>query len=81
MKNKIRYKRRRSARVYHWNPWNPDIEIGDLLVDHRGKLYRAEASTGWGKRKAGDLTPREIKPPDDTMKAIIVGDEVFWVAK
>ena len=78
---RIRYRKRKSTRVYPF-PFSTtstsDCEIGDLLVDHKGKLFRLRESTGWGKSRAGELTPCEIKPPKSDMKALLEGGEVYW---
>ena len=75
-----RYRRRRSAKVLHFNQWNQEAEQGDLMVDStNGKLYRLEQSSGWGKRMSGELTPREIPPPYDGLIACIKDDEVWWI--
>ncbi len=81
----IKYRKRRSTRVWGFNPWNFDIEEGDLLVDWNGRLYRATPSRGKNKRDAGELTAVEIKPPGPgfvaRMTAEMTADqrEVFWV--
>lgn len=75
----IRYRRRRTSQVRQYNPWDWDAEPGDLAVDSHGTLYRLEESTGWGKNKLGELTPRKIKPPKLGMKARIIKGEVYWV--
>jgi hypothetical protein len=68
--------------VFGFNPWNDAIEPGDLLVNSiTGKLFRATESTGRDKRDSGELTPREIKPPHDGLKAKIYLGEVYWVTK
>lgn len=44
-----------------WSEW---IEPGSVYVDTIAqKVYRAEQSSGWGKRTRGELYKREIKPP------------------
>lgn len=73
-----RYRRRRSANVMGYHFRNFGIEEGDLLVTHDGILYRAEASSGWGKRCAGELTPRTIHPPEPGLVASIIAGEVWW---
>ena len=75
----IRYRRRRSTKVLNYDAWNFEIEIGDLLVNPGGILFRAEESSGWGKACAGELYTREIKPPEVGMKAVIIKDEIYWV--
>ena len=75
-----RYRRRRSANVLPYDPWNQEAMPGDLMVDlFTGKLHRLEQSSGWGKRMSGDLTPREILPPAEGLKAIIKDDEIWWM--
>jgi len=70
--------RSRKGRFLAWNPWNWDIEIGDKLITADGKLYRAEASSGRGKRTAGELYPREIKPPVEGAKAVLIDGVGYW---
>lgn len=78
MRAERRYRRRRSARVSGWNPWNPDAEVGDLVVTHTGILCRLEESSSWGARTAGVLYPRKVWPPQPGALAEIRGDEVYW---
>jgi hypothetical protein len=77
----IKYRKRRSARVWGFNPWNFDIEVGDLLIDKDGKLYRARQHRNRNRRDAGELTAVEIKPPGPGFVARMSPDrrEVFWV--
>lgn len=75
-----RYRRKRSSKVLNFDSWNFDAEPGDLMVDYRGKLFRLEQSSGWGKRNAGELTPREIKPPKGCI-AVILDNEIYWQKK
>ena len=70
--------RSRKGRFLAWNPWNWDIEVGDKLITADGKLYRAEKSSGWGKRAAGELYPREIKPPIKGAKAVLIDGVGYW---
>jgi hypothetical protein len=81
---KIKYRKRKSTRAYPF-PYNTgptcDCEIGDLLIDDYGRLFRLRESSGWGKRMAGDLTPCEIKPPLSDMKAILENGEIYWINK
>jgi len=74
----LRYRRRRSSTVWHFNARAWDAEPGDLMVTHDGTLYRLEESSGWGKREAGELTPRTIKPPRPELYAVIHEGEVWW---
>lgn len=74
----MRYRRRRSANVLLYNPWNFKAEPGDLMVTNGGTLFRLEESSGWGKRMSGVLYPRQIKPPQKGMVAVIKDDEVYW---
>ena len=74
----LRYRRRRSSTVWHYNARAWDAEPGDLMVTHDGILYRLTESSGWGKREAGELTPRTIKPPHPGLFAVIHEDEVWW---
>ena len=55
-------KYRTKARILKYNPWNQDAEPGDIMIGE-GKLFRLEESHGWGRRTAGELYCREIKPP------------------
>lgn len=77
----IKYRKRRSTRVWGFSPWNFDIEPGDLLVDGDGKLYRATQSRGKNMRDAGELTAVEIPPPGSGFIARMSPDrqDVFWV--
>jgi hypothetical protein len=72
-------KYRSKARVLHWDPWNEDIEPGDLLVDLHGHLFRAAQSRGRNKAAMGELTPITIKPPSPELRAKIIDGEVWWV--
>ncbi len=75
----IRYRRRRSARVWEqYSSWNLDIEVGDLLT-RNGELFRAEESGSWWTRAAGVLYPRKIKSPRPGMKAEVRDNEVWWI--
>ncbi len=74
-----RYRKRKTAKVWPYNPRNFQIDPGDLMVDWNGSLYRAEESSGSGKRRLGELTPRYIKPPDNKARAVIEDGEVYWV--
>lgn len=77
-----RYQRRLAARVFAGigcSSYAASIEEGDLIVEsEHGRLYRAEASSGADKRAAGDLTPRLIRPPLEGLRAIRVGDDIWW---
>jgi len=76
----IRYKRKRSVRVWYYDTWNMDVESGDLMVcQHTGKLYRLETPSSWPKRTRGELYPRLIEPPFFNAKAIRRDDEVYWI--
>lgn len=80
----IRYRRKRSSKVWGYSSWNWDAECGDLMVRHAsGELFRLEESSGRNKAAAGELTPRLIKPPVKGARAEIRNingtDEVFWV--
>ena len=74
-----RYRKRGTATVWHYSPWCQEAEPGDLMVTDSGQLYRLQESSGWGKRKAGELTLRLILPPMHGLIAKIVGEEVWWV--
>jgi hypothetical protein len=69
----------RIGRILRYDPWNDDAEPGDKMVDAEGNAYLLERSTGWGKRAAGELTPRRIKPPHPTAKAAIRNGQIWWV--
>lgn len=80
-----RYRRRRTAKVLHFDAWNFAAEPGDLMVDMEGRLFRLEQSSGYRKRRSlGELTPRLIPPPQPGLGAkIVIGAdgmrEVWWV--
>jgi len=74
----LRYRRRRSSTVWHFNARAWDAEPGDLMVTRDGILYRLTESSGWGKREAGELTPRTIHPPRAGLCAVIHEGEVWW---
>ena len=77
--NKILY-RNRKGRVLPFNPWNYDIEEGDILVRNiDGAAFRAEESSGRNKRDMGELTPRRLKPPHPGMTAIIEDGKMYWI--
>jgi len=76
-----RYRRKRSAKVFPYNPWNTETEPGDLMVSCSGMLYRLEESSGWGKRQSGVLTPRTIDPPTVDLIAVIHGNEIWWARR
>ncbi len=44
------------------NAWDFNAEVGDVLADITGKIFKLYESTGRNKAAAGELTPREIKP-------------------
>ena len=73
----IRYKRRRKSHVLRYNERNFDAEVGDLMVDNTGRLYRLEESGGRGKRDLGELYPREIVRAG--FKALIEDGEVYFI--
>jgi hypothetical protein len=73
-----RYRRKRKVRVWPVTSCcstNQDIETGDLLVDARGRLYRAEECS---RSHAGELYPRLIRPPTPEMRAVVRDGEVWW---
>ena len=78
---RIKYRKRKATRAYPF-PYSTtstsDCEIGDLLIDDEGRLFRLKESTGWGKRMAGELTPCQIKPPHPNMKAAIENGDIYW---
>lgn len=78
---RIRYRRRRSAKVLVYNPWNFDAEVGDLMVSDNGLLYRMEKSSSWWVNAAGELYARLVHPPRKDMKAVIDHGEIYWVNK
>ena len=69
----------RVGRILRFNPWNFDAEPGDKMIDHNGVAYLLRQSTGWGKRSVGELTHHRIKPPHPDAKAVIRGDQMWWV--
>ena len=76
-----RYRRRKTARVFGFNPWNFEAEAGDLMVDSTtGRLYRCEESSGPDKAAIGELNPREIKPPLPGLHAVIHENEIWWAS-
>jgi hypothetical protein len=75
---RVRYRRRRSAKVKAYYAWDWDAEPGDLMVSGAGELFRLENSRGRDKAAAGDLTPRQIAPPQSGMIAEILDGEVWW---
>ena len=77
----IRYRKRRKTQVWHYFPWNWDIEPGDLLVDAWGGLMRAVESCGNNQSRSGTLNTRAIKPPLPGMIAEIRDGEVWWVER
>lgn len=70
---------RSNARALSYNERNWDAEVGDLMVDTGGRLYRLTASRGWSKRNLGELTPLLIKPPSPGLCAAIIDGQVWWV--
>jgi len=48
--NRIRYKKRKSTKVWPYNDRNFDVESGDLMVDSCGRLYHLVESNGRNKR-------------------------------
>lgn len=72
-------KYRSKARVLPWDPWNYSAEVGDLMVNSNGRLYRLAESRGRNKAAAGELTPVLIKPPSPELYAKIIDGEVWWV--
>lgn len=74
-----RYRRRKTSRVWRYHPLNTDAEPGDLMVAYDGRLFRLEESSGWGKRMAGELTLRTIKPPRLGLRAELREGEIWWV--
>ena len=73
-----RYRKRKKAKVWHFTSRNWEVEPGDLMVHMQGDLFRLEESSGWGKRCAGELYPRKIKPPPGYDRATIKDGEVYW---
>lgn len=77
---KIRYRKRKSARVFPFSAYNFDAEPGDLMVvPYSTILYRLEDRRIGPLAAAGVLYPREIKPPLAGLKSIIEEGEVYWV--
>jgi hypothetical protein len=76
---RVKKYRRRGGKVYLWNPWNFSAEVGDFMI-RDGKLFKLAESLGWGKRCAGELTPKEIQPPNPEAKASYDphNDEILW---
>jgi len=73
MKVKRRKMRKQVASVM--NPWNFDHVVGERVFDNfSGKVYDLRASTGWGKRSAGDLTPILANPQKKGAKAVKIGN-------
>ena len=71
--------RNRKGRCLRYWPWNKDAEAGDYMVDHLGQVFRLVESNGWAKRAAGELTAREIKPPQGYVKGILSDGKIFWI--
>lgn len=61
-----------------FNPWYEAAEPGDLMVDHRGRLFRLESPSSFYARSAGILYPREVRPPRSGILAEIHDGEVWW---
>ena len=74
-----KYRKRKTARILQWNPWNWEAESGDIMISLQGKAYRLEPSSGWNKRCAGELYPRKIKCPTGFNRAIIKNGEMYWI--
>lgn len=70
---------RSKRKVHHYNPWNEEAQPGDLVVDMKGRLFCLMESNGRNKRAAGDLTPKQIKPPLPDLCATIIDNKVWWV--
>ena len=71
--------RNRKGRCLQYWPWNQDAEAGDYMVDSLGQVFRLSESNGWAKRAAGELTAREINPPQGYARAIISDGKIFWI--
>lgn len=69
----------RIGNILHYDPYNFDAEAGDKMVDSEGKLFRLVESSGFQKRKSGELTPVRIYPPIPEAKAIIRNKQIWWV--
>lgn len=62
------------------DPWADGWEVNDRCVCWAtGKLYRLLESSGWGKAMRGELTPREIKPPQDGLIMKKINNKWCWV--
>ncbi|MFA5238399.1 MAG: hypothetical protein WC476_01650 [Phycisphaerae bacterium] len=68
---------RKDRKILPYNERNWDAEPGDIMVMEDGRVWRLTESTGWGKRAAGELTPREIKKPG--FKGSIQKGKLVWV--
>jgi len=60
-----------------YNPWNQDAEAGDRMVGD-GVVFLLTESSGWGKRSAGELSARRIKPPVEGAQAVLEDSEIYW---
>ncbi len=66
--------------VFQYRDNNPggNLEVNDWIVDREGDVYRLVESSGWGKRAAGELTPRSVKPPVEGAKAVFRDGKWWW---
>lgn len=71
--------RNRKGQCLPYSERNFEAEPGDYMVDMFGQVFRLEESSGWGKRNAGELTPRTIHPPKGYSHAILKDGKIFWV--
>lgn len=62
-----------------YNPWNQDAEAGDYMVGLNGDVWRLVVSNGWGKRSAGELSMRRVKPPAGFKRGELVQGKIHWV--
>lgn len=75
----VRYRKRKSARVWVFNSRNFDAAAGDLMIcPHTGKLYRLEESGGLNQASSGELYPRRIHPPKKGLRAVMRRGEIYW---
>lgn len=75
--------RRMRKQVTHmYNPWNHNLEIGDRVYDDlTDKVFDLMESTGWGKARAGDLTPVEPKAQRNGAKPVCKDGVWYWKTK
>jgi len=63
----------------YYNARNFNAEVGDRVLHlYDGKVFDLQESSGKNQRDAGELYPREVRPPKAGARAVRINDVWFW---